>query len=348
MKAAILHSYGKLEFGDVENPVISDTQVLIKVTYAGICGSDQHVFKGDFHPRSKLPLIQGHEFCGEIASAGVKVHGFTAGDRVAVDPIIYCGNCPACRRKHYPACSTLALMGIDHNGGFAQYVTASSSMLYKIPDQISDEHAALVEVLAIGFHASNRAQVKQGDSIVIYGAGKVGQCILQAARTKTSARIFMVDILDNRLKLAKQGYPDITVINARFEDPVKKINEVTKGQGVDIAFEAVGDVHEFPGKATPVRACIQSIRGGGKVCVLGLSDKPVSLVMKELIFKEAQLLTSRVSHGEFKETIEALAANKLKPELLISKIMPLSEAQTAFELLEMEPHNYLKILLRIP
>jgi threonine dehydrogenase-like Zn-dependent dehydrogenase len=348
MKAAILKSYGKLEFVDIAEPVISDSQVLVKVKYAGICGSDQHVFKGDFHPRSKLPLIQGHEFCGEIASVGANVQGFAAGDRVVVDPVIYCGDCPACHLKHYPACSTLSLLGIDHNGGFAQYVTANPSMLYKIPEQIPDEHAALVEVLAIGFHACNRAQVKQRDTIAIYGAGKVGQCILQAARTRTGGRIFMVDIIENRLELAKQGYPEITVINARFEDPVKKINDSTRGEGVDIAFEAVGEVHELPGRTTPVRACIQSIRGAGKVCVLGLSDHPISLVIKELIFKEAQLVASRVSHGEFTETIEALANHKLKPEVLISKIMPLSEAQTAFELLEMEPHNYLKILLQIP
>jgi L-gulonate 5-dehydrogenase len=348
MKAALLTSYGKLEFTDIADPVISDDQVLVKVTYAGICGSDQHVFKGDFHPRSKLPLIQGHELCGKIASVGAIVDGYAAGDRVVVDPIIYCGECPACRLKHYPACRTLSLLGIDRNGGFAQYVTASPSMLYKIPEKISDEHAALVEVLAIGFHACSRARVKQGDSIAIYGAGKVGQCILQAARTITGGRIFLVDILENRLKLAKRGYSDITVINARFDDPVKKINEGTRGEGVDIAFEAVGEFHELPGKATPVRACIQSIRGAGKVCVLGLSDQPVSLVMKELIFKEAQLLTSRVSHGEFGETIEALSANKLKPDFLVSKILPLSQAQTAFELLEMEPHNYLKILLEIP
>jgi threonine dehydrogenase-like Zn-dependent dehydrogenase len=204
----------------------------------------------------------------------------------------------------------------------------------------------LVEVLAIGFHACNRAKVQSNDTIVIWGAGKVGQCILQAVRTKTKNTVIMVDILDKRLELAKKYYDDIFIINATKEDPVERIKKITENKGVDIAFEAIGHFHEIPGVFNPIRSCIQSIRGAGTVCVLGLGDEPTPLLMKELIWKEATLITSRVSHGEFAETIENLEKGTLKPDALISDVLPPTHMQKGFEMLEDEPENHLKILLK--
>ncbi len=185
MKAAVLTEYKKIQWQDVPEPEIGDSDVLIKISYASICGTDQHIFNGEFHPRTKLPLIPGHEFVGEIADTGKNVSGFNVGDRVAVDPIIWCGKCPACEIGHYPACTSLKLLGIDMDGGFAEYVASKDSMLYKIDPAISDRDAALVEPYAIGFHASKRAGVQDGDTIAFYGAGKIGQPIMQAARTIT-------------------------------------------------------------------------------------------------------------------------------------------------------------------
>ncbi len=346
MKAAVLEQYKKFKWLDVEKPVISANDVLIRVKYAGICGSDQHIFLGEFHPRTKIPMIPGHEFAGEIIEIGHKVKQYKPGDRVAVDPIIWCGKCPACQRQHYPACTSLKLVGVDLNGGFAEYMNVPENMLYRISSDISDEHAALIEVLSIGFHACKRAGVKPDDTVVIWGAGKVGQCILQAARTKTSNTIILVDILDKRLNIAKNAYPEIHTINLLKEDPVQKIKELTGGAGVDIAIEAVGHFKDIKGKVNPIRGCIQSIRGAGTVCVLGLSDEVTPILFKELIWKEAKIIASRVSHGEFAETIENLNKGTLKPDALISDIISGSEAQHAFEMLEDEPENHLKILLK--
>ena len=304
MNAAVLTEYKKVEWKSVEVPEISGNEVLIKVGYACICGSDQHVFLGEFHPRTSVPLIQGHEFAGTIAETGPDVMNFKKGDRVAVDPIIWCGHCPACERGHYPACTTLKLVGIDLDGGFSEFMKVPETMLYRVSDKISDKHAALVEVLSIGFHACKRAKVGAGDRIVIWGAGKVGQSILQAVRTKTRNTVILVDILDERLALAKKAYSDVYTVNATKTDAVSMIKELTGGEGVDIAFEAVGHTKDIPGVINPVRGCIQAIRGAGTVCVLGLSSEPSPIVMKELIWKEGIIMTSRVSHGEFAETIE--------------------------------------------
>jgi len=346
MKAAVLTEYRKVEWKEVDVPSISGNEVLIKVGYACICGSDQHVFLGEFHPRTTVPLIQGHEFAGTIVKTGPDVRNFKTGDRVAVDPIIWCGHCPACKRHHYPACSSLRLVGIDLDGGFSEFMKVPETMLYKVTEKISDRHAALVEVLSIGFHACNRARVSEDDRIVIWGAGKVGQSILQAVRTKTRNTVIMVDILDERLLMARKAYSDILTVNAEKTDAVEKIKELTGGEGVDIAFEAVGHTKEIPGVINPVRGCIQAIRGAGTVCVLGLSSEPSLIVMKELIWKEGVIMTSRVSHGEFAETIENMNRGTLKPEALVTDIMDPSRTQEAFEMLEKEPQKHLKIMLK--
>ena len=346
MYAAVLEKYGRFEWKQVLQPEITDNEVLIKVAYAGICGSDQHIFKGEFHPRSPVPFIPGHEFAGIITRTGSNVKKFREGDLVAVDPIIWCGKCPACMLKHYPACTSLKLLGVDMNGGFAEFINVPEHMLFKIDPSVPPHHAALVEILSIGFHACNRAKVQPEDAVVIWGTGKVGQSILQAVRTKTRNTVIMVDILDKRLNLAKKHFPEIFTINARNERPDDRIKEITNGKGVDIAFEAVGHFSEIPGVVNPVRGCIQSIRGAGRVTVLGLGDEPVPLLMKELIWKEATLVSSRVSHGEFSETILNLEKGTLKPDALVTDIIDPSDIQHGFEMLEKEPENHLKILMK--
>lgn len=345
MKAAVLESYRNFNWKDVPSPVPRPNEVLVRIKYAGICGTDLHIFPGDFHPRTPVPFIPGHEMGGVIEEMGQDVDGFSPGDKVAIDPIIWCGECSACQRNHYPACTSLQLLGVDRDGGFAEKIAVPQHMLHKVNQTVQDEHVALVEVYGIGFHANNRAGTKEGDTIAIWGAGRVGQVILQAARIKTSGTIFMVDPTESRLEIAEKYYNNVVTINPAKENPVELIKSHTKGEGVDIAFEAVGHEIKIEGVHTPVRSAIQSIRGGGKICVLGLGDDPAPVVFKELIWKEGEIITSRVSHGEFQEVIINLEKGNLKPEALISKIMHASEIQRAFEIVEKEKEKYLKVLL---
>lgn len=345
MKAAVLTEYNQVVWKDVEKPVCKAGEVLIQVSYASICGSDQHIFKGDFHPRTTIPMIMGHEFTGTIVEVGTDVTGFQTGEKVAPDPIIWCGECPACKRGHYPACTQLKLIGIDSDGGFTQYISLPPFMLYKVPLSVPDEHAALVELLSIGFHAKKKAGVRKGDVIAIWGAGKVGHAILQAVRTVTDEKVYLIDMIDKRLAVGPSHYENVITVNASKEDPVERIHKETGGKGVDIAFEAVGHAHEIENVVSPVRGCVQIIRGAGTVCVLGLGSEPSPVVFRELIWKEGRIVSSRVSHGEFAETIEHLSKGTLKPEALISRTLPASNAQEGFELLNNSPEDNLKILL---
>ncbi len=348
MKAGVLEKYGLITWKDVPDPVSGDSDVLIKVTHASICGTDQHILKGEFHPRTRLPLIPGHEFAGMVAAVGSSVERFKTGDKVTVDPIIWCGECAACKMGHFPACTKLKLVGIDLDGGFAELLAVPEFMVYPVDDNIPGGHAALIGILSVGFHATKRAKLQAGDSVLIWGAGKVGQSILQAVRTITSGLVFMVDILDKRLRLSSDNYSNVIPVNALIEDPVAFIKDQTNGRGVDVAFEAVGHATLQNNMIHPVRGCVQSIRGAGKVCTLGLADNPAPIVMKELIWKEGLIITSRGSHGEYPDVIQHLKAGKLKPEILISRKIPADQMQKGFDLLESEPEHNLKIIIEIP
>jgi threonine dehydrogenase-like Zn-dependent dehydrogenase len=347
MRAAVIRKYGTIKLEEVVQPELQDNYVLIKVRFASICGSDQHIFKGEFHPRTQLPLIPGHEFAGIIEKVGKEVKNLSPGDKVTVDPILWCGKCAACQVGHYPACVALKLIGIDLDGGFAEYVSVPSHTVFKVPNHIADELAALVEILSIGFHASSRAGLKENDDVLIMGAGKVGQAILHAASTITKGRIILADILDDRLSIASTAFPYLKTINVTHTDPIAYIKELTNGRGVDVAFEAVGHDVKVEGRMNPVRTCVNAIKGGGTVCVLGLGDHPAEILMKELIWKEAKIVSSRVSHGEFSKAIEALDKKTIHPENMITGILDIGSAQKAFELLEAEPGKHLKILLKI-
>ena len=158
--------------------------------------------------------------------------------------------------------------------------------------------------------------------------------------------VILVDVLDERLAIAKKAYSDVHIINATRTNAIDKIKELTGDEGVDIAFEAVGHTKDLPGVLHPVRGCIQAIRGAGTVCALGLSTEPSPIVMRELIWKEGTIMTSRVSHGEFAETIENMDKGILKPDALVTDVLHPSKTQQAFEMLEENPHEHLKIMLK--
>uniref|UniRef100_UPI0035684217 zinc-dependent alcohol dehydrogenase n=1 Tax=Mariniphaga sediminis TaxID=1628158 RepID=UPI0035684217 len=223
MKAAVLEAYNHFIWKDVPTPEVKDGEVLVRIQFASICGTDMHIFPGDFHPRTPVPFIPGHEMGGIVAEVAEGVSGFEPGDKVAVDPIIWCGECPACQRKHYPACTRLKLLGVDLDGGFAEYISVPPHMLFKTAPHLPDEHVALVEIYGIGFHANNRAGTKEGDTLAIWGAGRVGQVILQAARTKTKGKIFLVDPAENRLQIAVNHYENVIPVNPKKGNPVDAI-----------------------------------------------------------------------------------------------------------------------------
>jgi len=348
MKAAITADTKRIEYVQAADPRPGPHQVLIAPAYVGICGSDLHVYRGEFAGRVKFPLIQGHEFSGRVVETGGQAGRVKPGDRVCVDPIISCHACPACLKGQYNACRSLRLRGIDLDGALAQLMVADQEQCFRLPDSISDRDAALVELYSIGMHAATVSAVEPGDRVAVIGAGRVGLAVLQNLLLTAAEKTAAVDISPHKLEKARRAGADLTV-DSRKADPVGAVLDWTGGDGADCVIECVGEaVLEgiAEGKA-PVAQAVEMIRNGGRITLLGQGPHSYGAHWKTFVWKEATLRASRVSKGEFPRVVAAMAAGRYNTELMVSAEYPLSDTAEAFALVDREPPDVLKVLVRV-
>ena len=347
MRAAILYDDRDIRVGDAPDPHIGPGQVLVETGCAGICGTDLHIYRGEFHGRVTYPAILGHEFGGIIREVGKDVKGFQAGDRVVVDPIIPCHACPACLSGHLNACRTLKLLGIDLDGGFAQYVAAPAGCVYRLSDEIPMAHAPMVESYGLGHHILLRGQVQPGESVAILGAGKLGLSVLDVlCHSANPALTVIADLQPFRLEMARKLGADYAV-NVAQENPVERVMDITHGAGVDCVIEAVGHYHIAVGQEAPLAQAVKMIRSGGRIVTAGLGEQLSAVHFKTLVLKEARIIASRVTLGEFPQAMRLLSRGLLHPELLITHRMPLHDVAAAFEQVDGEDPSTLKVTLDV-
>jgi L-gulonate 5-dehydrogenase len=346
MKAAILIADKEIRFGEAPAPHPKNGQVLIRVHWASICGTDLHIYLGEFKPRVTYPRILGHEFSGVVESVGKEVFHLKKGDRVVVDPIIWCNQCPACLNGHNNACHFLKLIGVDVDGAFAEYVVADADKVFKVPERISLRDAVLVELYSLGVHSTRRAKIEPGDRVVILGTGRLGLSVLEVIKQTAAAWICSVDILENRLEIAKKLGSDL-VIDSRGRDPVEEILSLTDGLGVDRVIETVGTTVNIENREMPVEQAVRISRHGGRIVVMGMGSQYTPVFWKEFVEKEIQLVGSRVTLGDFPRALSLMSQGRFHPDLLISKESRLEEIGEAFRLLEEEPDRYLKFLIKV-
>jgi len=347
MKAGILYGAKDIRVGQVSDPVIGPDDVLLESHAAGICGTDLHIYRGEFENRVRYPAVQGHEFGGMIAEVGANVLGFEAGDRVVVDPIVSCHNCPACLTGHINACQTLKLLGVDLDGGYGQFVSVPVDRLYALPENIPMSHAPMVEMYALGHHILQRGQVQPGETVAILGAGKLGLSILDVLCHSASPGLTIIsDLQPFRLETAKKLGADYPV-NINDTDPVEQALELTNGLGVDCVIEAVGHYHLADGQEAPLAQAVKMIRSGGRIVTAGLGEQLSAVHFKTLVLKEAQIIASRVTRGEFPRAIQMMSRGLLHPDLLITSVEPLGNIGRAFEQVDQEAPDTIKIVLNI-
>lgn len=346
MKAAITADTRKIEYADVQTPKPGPADVLLALRYTGICGSDIHVYRGEFAGRVNFPLIQGHEFSGVVMEKGNAVKGLSIGDRVCVDPIISCRNCPACLDGRYNACRSLKLLGIDMDGGLAQYVCVDQEQCFKIPGAISDRDAALVELFSIGMHATSVSRIEPGDMAVVLGAGRVGLAVLQNLLLTSAEKIAVADISPHKLEIAA-SLGAALVINSAEVDAVKAVDEFTGGQGADCVVECIGeaDLNVVGGKS-PVEQAVEMIRNAGRITLLGQGPHSYGVHWKTLVWKEATISTSRTNRGEFPRVIAMMAGGKYDTAAMVSAEYPLERTAEAFALVDKEPPDVVKVLIK--
>jgi L-iditol 2-dehydrogenase len=341
MKSLLLTEYNHLEIADLPRPPAGPGEVLITVEACGICGSDVHGYDGSTGRRIP-PIVMGHEAAGTIAEVGAGVAGYAVGERVTFDSMISCGACGFCKRGDTNLCDNRQVIGVScgdyrRAGAFAEYVAVPERVLYRLSEAMTFAEAAMLEPASVALHAVRVAKLAGGETALVVGAGMIGLLTLQAARAAGCARVFVADIDETRLKLARQLGAEET-LNSKSVDVAARILELTGGRGVDVAFEAVG-------RNETVGAAIDCVRKGGTVTLIGNITPEVTLPLQKVVTREIRLQGSCAIAGEYTQAIELIGAGKIEVKPLITAIAALEDGPRWFERLHAGEPNLMKVIL---
>jgi len=341
MNALLLKEYMNLELVQMATPEIGPHDVLVRVRACGICGSDVHGLDGKTGRRIP-PLVMGHEAAGEVVEAGGEVHDLRPGDRVTFDSTVYCGQCFHCTRGEVNLCDNREVLGVSpgpyrRHGAFAEYVSVPRRIMYRLPDNLSYEQAALIEAVSVAVHAVGITPVRLGDSAVVVGSGMIGLLAVQAVRLAGCTRVIAVDTDDSRLVLAHQMGATATV-NPKSGDAAARIREMTEGRGADVALECVG-------ATDPIRTAIAGVRKGGAVTLVGNVAPDIDLPLQSVVTRQIRLQGSCASNGEYPACIALLSVGAIQVGPLISAVAPLEEGPSWFDRLYRHEPNLMKVIL---
>lgn len=340
MKSCVLKDWGKLVLQEREIPTLEDGQALIKISYAGICGSDIHIYEGH-HPTAKAPVVLCHEFSGIVDDIKGAAAGISIGDRVVVEPLISCGECEACQNGHWHVCKELMLLGIHKDGGFAEYAVVDTKKIVKVPDSLTDIEATLAEPFAVGFHVNQRANIKAGDNVLVIGGGPIGIITGMVAKASGAKQVVFSEINPKRIEFIKSfGFDE--VIDPTKESTTERVNVLTGESGFDVVFEVSGSQ---PGILFAPEAC--KIRG--TIVPVGFPGSNPEFPIIRIIFKELTLVGSRVySFEHFKRAVAMMPdlKNIFSLEKLVTDIKDLEELELGVKDM-IDGNNMGKILVKI-
>jgi (R,R)-butanediol dehydrogenase / meso-butanediol dehydrogenase / diacetyl reductase len=320
MRASFYRRNRTFETGAAPMPKAAPGQALLRVRCVGICGTDLHIYQGHLDHRVPVNGIIGHETFAEVVSAPPD-SGFVEGDRVVVEPVFYCGKCASCRRGASYLCRELKVLGVDVAGGMQEYWAVPADRLLRVPDSISDEHAPLIEPLAVATHDVGRAGIKPEDTVVVFGGGPIGTLIALVSRHR-GARVKVVEINRHRIKiLQKLGLDTI----GPDEDVIAVVNEWTDGDGADQSFEVSGS----PDAA---RLVTEVVRVWGMVNIIAIHAEPVPFQLYSLFARELNLQGSRLyTRAAWEEAIRLAASGAVCAGPLVSRVIPLEDLQKGME-----------------
>ena len=341
MKALVLEEYNKLVYKDVPDPVILANEVLVRVKACGICGSDIHGFDGSTGRRIP-PMIMGHEASGIIVETGNEVKLWKKGDRVTFDSTVYPLDDWFTLNGMYNLSDNREVLGVSpgtykRDGAFAEYIAIPQHILYKIPENVTFEQAAMVEAVAVALHSIGISEIKTGDKCVVVGVGMSGIFILKILKIAGASSIIAVDSSTRRLEMAEISGADFSFLSSE-EKLVEKIIALTKNRGADISFEAVG-------KSESVNIALDVIRKGGKAVLVGNTSAVIDFPLQKVVTRELKVLGSCAIRGEYEVILNLLESGKIKVDDQISVVAPLSEGAVWFNKLYRKEEDLNKIIL---
>ena len=343
MKTAVMLGIGEMGFEERDIPQVKDDEVLVKLEYVGICGSDLHYYEtgaiGDYVVEP--PFVLGHEPGGTVVEVGKNVTHLKAGDRVALEPGKTCGHCEFCKTGRYNLCPDVVFFATPPvDGVFQEYVAHEADLCFKLPDNVSTLEGALIEPLAVGFHAAIQGDAHLGQKAVVMGAGCIGLVSIMALKARGVSEVYVVDIMEKRLQKALELGAD-GVINGAEENVEEKICQITDGRGVDLVIETAGT-------EITTRQAISIAKKGSNIVLVGYSKSgemtlPMSLVLdKELTFKTV----FRYRHI-YPMAIEAVSQGKVNLKGIVTDIFDLDDAQKAMDYSVNNKADIVKAVIRI-
>jgi L-iditol 2-dehydrogenase len=341
MKALVLEDYHHLVYKDVPEPHLGPEDVLVRVKACGICGSDIHGLDGSSGRRIP-PLIMGHEASGVIARVGSQITGWREGERVTFDSTVYCGTCHFCRQGAINLCDNRRVLGVScddyrQNGAFAEFVAVPARILYRLPEGLSFEQAAMVEGLSIAVHAVERTPISLNDTAVVVGSGMIGLLVIQVLRATGCGRIIAVDLDPVRLELALQLGAD-EGFKSDEVDVVAQVHERTAGRGADVSFEVAG-------LEPTLKLAIQCLRKGGSATLVGNLSPTTDFLFQWVVTRELTLYGSCASRGEYPACLDMMARGAINVDAMISALAPLAEGVSWFRRLYDGEPGLLKVIL---
>lgn len=343
MKVAVMEGIGKMGYEERPIPQPGPDEVLVKLEYVGICGSDIHYYEtgaiGDYVVEP--PFVLGHEPGGVVVEVGSNVTHLAVGDRVALEPGKTCGHCEFCRTGRYNLCPDVVFFATPPvDGVFQEYVAHEAALCFKLPENVSTLEGALIEPLAVGFHAANQGGAHAGQTAVVLGAGCIGLVSMMALKAEGVSRVIVVDIMPKRLEKALELGAD-AVVNGAEEDAVEAVMRLTGGAGADLAIETAGT-------GVTTRQAIHLVKKGSTIVLVGYSKTgemtlPMSLVLdKELTFKTV----FRYRHI-YPMAIDAVAAGKVNLKGIVTDVFGFDDIQEAMDRSVTDKANIVKAVVRI-
>jgi 2-desacetyl-2-hydroxyethyl bacteriochlorophyllide A dehydrogenase len=321
MLATVFQGNKKFNLGIHNLPKLGKDELLIRIGSCGICGTDRHIYEGK--APSSIPIILGHEFSGTIVEKGNPDLKFEIGQKVVIDPNIYCGHCDYCRKGMVNFCENLKALGVTLNGGFAEYCIVPSSQAYILPDDFDLSVAAFSEPLSCCLRGINNADIRLGNTVVIIGGGSIGLLMVQLVRIKGASKIILIEPNVYKQKLGIKLGADYA-FNPDSEKLFKQINDITNNQ-VDIVLECVGN-------KDAVNSAIKIAGKGGKVVIFGLApnDQTINLNLQHLFQKELKIFNSYLNPFTFKSAVDLLVNRKISVKELLTKQLNLIDIPNFF------------------